>query len=210
MFDSRLWAFTVVAFFLTITPGADTMLVLRNALRGGRADGFRTSVGVCSGLFVHATFSALGISIILARSATAFGVVKLVGAAYLVWLGVQSLRRARHRGATVVVPEPGVRRVTVGRSFLEGFLNNILNPKVAIFYLAFLPQFIGPNDPVLAKSLLMAAIHNVMGLVWLGVVASVVDRSRHWIAGSALEQWLGRISGTILVALGIRLALEKR
>src|SRR5436190_14551052 len=97
MVDSQVVAFTLAAAALTIAPGPDTMLVLRNVLRGGRRDGVVTTFGICSGLFVHATLSALGVSMILTRSATAFSVVKLAGACYLAWLGLQSVRKSARR-----------------------------------------------------------------------------------------------------------------
>ena len=125
------------------------MPVFRNVLRGGRSDGLATATGVCCGLFVRAAFSALGISVILSHSATAFSLVKLVGAGYLVWLGIQSLRSAlNQQGQASVEAEYGeMQALTFRASFFEGLLTNILNPKVAIFYLAFLPQFIAPTDP---------------------------------------------------------------
>jgi threonine/homoserine/homoserine lactone efflux protein len=116
-----------------------------------------TTLGICLGLFVHATLSALGVSVILLHSATAFHLVKFAGACYLVWLGVQSLRGAVQGVSHAVDTEHGgiTTMVSLQRCFLEGFLSNVLNPKVAVFYLAFLPQFIGPTDAVLQKSLLL-------------------------------------------------------
>lgn len=214
MFDSGLAAFALVVFVLTITPGADTMLVIRNTLRGGRRDGMMTASGVISGVFTHAVLSALGLSVILSRSAAAFHSVKLVGALYLVWLGIQSLRSARRPTGLAVIDAsddaPGSALPPRRRPFLEGLLTNILNPKVAIFYLAFLPQFIAPGDPVLAWSLLMALIHNMMGILWLGLIAVLVSRSRQWVRRPTVKRWLDAVSGTVLVALGIRLALEER
>lgn len=210
MFDAQLAAFALVALALTITPGADTMLVLRNSLRGGRSDGMGTMIGICTGLFVHAVFSALGLSVILAESAQAFQAVKIAGAIYLVWLGLQSLFRASRRGRGELVGPTKKQPPRLRRSLMEGLLTNILNPKVAIFYLAFLPQFISPGDPVLAKSLLMALIHYLMGIVWLSGIILLVARSRQWINRGAIRRWLDGVSGAVLVALGIRLALEKR
>jgi len=209
MFDSQVVAFTLVAAVLTITPGADTMLVIRNTMRGGRAFGWSTALGIATGCLLHATLSAVGLSVILARSAAAFHAVKLLGAAYLVWLGVQSLL-ARDG---VDVPT-GDERPAVApprwRGFLDGFATNLLNPKVAVFYLAFLPQFISRGDPVLAKSLLLAGIHDVMGLLWLGTIAVLVARGRRWIRRPSVRRALSRAAGVTLAALGVRLALERR
>jgi RhtB (resistance to homoserine/threonine) family protein len=211
MIDSQVVAFTVVAAALTVSPGADTMLVVRNVLRGGRRDGMVTTLGICSGLFVHASLSALGISMLLMQSATAFYVVKIAGACYLGWLGTRSLNSAVRGSRHPAVPDghAGLDAVPWRRSFLEGFLTNVLNPKVAVFYLALLPQFIGPGDPVFAKSLLPAAIHYVEGILWLVGLSVLLDRTRRFILKSVVRRWLDGICGAVLIGLGARLALER-
>lgn len=203
-----LLPFAVAAALLTLSPGPDTMLVLRNTLRGGRADGVRTTLGICSGLLVHAILSALGLSVILVRSAELFTVVKLLGAGYLVWLGLGSLRNVRRVAPSVQRDESTP--TSTPRPYREGLLTNVLNPKVAVFYLAFLPQFVGPGDPVLARSLLLASIHNAMGLVWLTGLATGASRARQFITRRAVRAWLDGICGVVLVGLGVRLALAKR
>jgi RhtB (resistance to homoserine/threonine) family protein len=210
MFDSQVFAFTIIAAAMTMVPGADTMLVVRNVLRGGRRDGFFTSTGICCGLFVHALLSALGISVILMHSATAFTVLKIAGACYLAWLGFNSLRsaaRGRRSDDSAVVARAAA---TPARCFREGFLTNVLNPKVIAFYLALLPQFIGPADPVLLKSLLLAAIHFAEGIAWFAIVSWIVDRSRRFFMNPGMRRWLDGICGTILVGLGLRLAIQRQ
>jgi RhtB (resistance to homoserine/threonine) family protein len=209
MLDSQVLAFTIVAAFMTMLPGADTLLVVRNSLRGGRRDGFLTVAGICSGLFVHALLSALGLSLILAHSAAAFTAMKIAGACYLAWLGIQSIR-ASLRGTAAATPHRPDAGVPGLRSFNEGLLTNLLNPKVVVFYLALLPQFIDPGDAVLAKSLLLAAIHFAEGILWLGGVAWLVDRSRRFFMQPVLRRWLDAACGAFLIALGIRLALQHR
>ena len=210
LFDPQVIAFTLVAALLTVSPGADTFLVVRNTLRGGREDGWATVAGICSGLFVHALLSALGVSALLAHSAAAFFALKIAGAFYLAWLGIQSLRAAARGQAAAEPAGVPVARVPPARSFREGFLTNLLNPKVIVFYLALLPQFLSPGDAVLAKSLLLTAIHFVQGVLWLGFVAWGVDRSRHFFLRPALRRAMDALCGTIFVALGLRLALEHR
>lgn len=210
MLDSQVIAFAVVAALMTMLPGADTFLVVRNSLRGGRPDGFPTVAGICSGLFAHALLSALGLSVILAHSATAFTAMKFAGAAYLAWLGIQSIRsglRGTPDGMPDQAPSSGVPGL---RSLSEGFLTNLLNPKVVVFYLALLPQFIDPDDAVLMKSLLLATIHFIEGILWLGFVAWAVDRSRQFFLRPALRRWMDGLCGTILIALGLRLAFQPR
>ncbi|MFW6374320.1 MAG: LysE family translocator [Thermodesulfobacteriota bacterium] len=209
--DPQILAFTLVAAALTVTPGADTLLVLRNVLRGSRTDGLVTTLGICSGLFVHALLSALGVSVILMHSAALFYWVKALGALYLMWLGWQSLRQAIKQPADLHIQDtPAGAPVPTRNCFLEGFLTNILNPKVAVFYLAFLPQFIGPDDPVVIKSTALAGIHYLLSIIWLGFLSVFLDRMRQWIIHSGVRRWLDGVCGTLLMALGIRLALESR
>lgn len=212
MIDSQIVAFTFAAAVLTVTPGQDTMLVVRNVLRGGRGAGVATTLGICAGLFMHATLSALGVSVILMHSAMAFHLVKFAGVCYLVWLGARSLSSAM-RGA----PHPAGHAHRLApdaaspqRCFLEGVLSNVLNPKTAVFYLAFLPQFIGPTDPVLQKSLLLAAIHYVEGIVWLVGVSMAVDQTRRLFLQATVRRWLDGICGTLFIGFGVRLALQRQ
>jgi RhtB (resistance to homoserine/threonine) family protein len=206
MIDARVLAFTGIAALVTITPGSDTMLVLRSALVRGRRAGLLTVLGICAGLFIHATLSALGLSVVLVRSARAFELVKLAGAAYLGFLGLQSLlSAARARPAPEPTEEIGGRR-----AFVEGLLNNVLNPKVAIFYLAFLPQFIGPTDPVLAKSILLAAIHFTEGVIWLSFLTIFVARLRGVLASPGVHRALEGVSGLVFIGFGVKLATARR
>jgi RhtB (resistance to homoserine/threonine) family protein len=212
MGDARVLAFTLAAAALTIAPGADTMLVIRNVLRGGRRDGVVTTFGICSGLFVHATLSALGVSMLLMHSATVFHVVKFTGACYLGWLGLQSL----HSAVRTPPPpdcreevEPTARRVPQ-QCFLEGLLSNVLNPKTAVFYVAFLPQFIDPLEPVLTQSLLLAGIHYVEGIVWLATLSIMLDHARRFLLKSVVRRWLDGLCGAMLLGFGIRLSLARQ
>ncbi|HYE58998.1 MAG TPA: LysE family translocator, partial [Rhodothermales bacterium] len=186
MLDAQTLAFAGLALILTVTPGSDTLLVIRSGMTRGRRAGFFTTAGICAGVFVHALLSGVGLSALLVRSAAAFEVVKLAGAIYLVYLGGAALWGAwRQRGqdASVVSSSP-TSSFPAGaqRAFAEGFLTNLLNPKVAVFYLALLPQFIGPSDPALAKSVLLAAIHVGMGLVWLSLVTVLLGRLSAFVA----------------------------
>jgi RhtB (resistance to homoserine/threonine) family protein len=205
--DPRLYAFIGVAALLTILPGADMALVTRSVLAFGRQRAMLTIVGICAGCVIHATASALGLSAILATSATAFNVVKTLGAAYLVWIGVQSIRDAKRPSAPVSTDSS--KRARLG-PFLQGFLTNILNPKVAVFYLTFLPQFISPGEPVLRRSLLLASIHIAMGFVWLTAYAWFIDRLGAVLTRPRVKAWLERVTGGLLIALGARLAWERR
>jgi threonine/homoserine/homoserine lactone efflux protein len=226
---ASLLAFIPVALLLTLIPGADMALVARNALALGLRGARWTILGILTGCLLHATASALGLSAILATSARAYDVVKLVGAAYLVWIGIQSIRQAGVQiprlaplardddaaGSARRHPERSAQRGVEGSAlgshpFTQGFLTNILNPKVALFYLTFLPQFIPADAPVLRTSLLLAMIHNVLGFAWLSLYARFVDRLRVALTRPMVKAWLERATGAALVALGARLAWERR
>lgn len=211
--DSRLWAFMAVATLLAVTPGADTLLVVRNVLTRGRFAALATVAGIAGGCVVHAVLSAVGVSLILVRSAEAFAVLRFCGAAYLMVLGAQSVRRwwRMDDGAPAATePETALRPSRRLRSFVEGLLTNVLNPKVGIFYLAFLPQFIRPGDPVLERSLLLAALHIGIGVVWLSLLSLGVGRIRPLVESRLWRARLEGVSGAVLIALGVRLAAARR
>ncbi|ENM5768116.1 LysE family translocator [Vibrio mimicus] len=202
-------AFLIAITILTLTPGLDTALVIRNTSRAGFADGCTTSLGICFGLFVHATFSAIGISAILAQSAELFQIVKMIGAAYLIWLGISSLRSLMKTGQGIEVASLTHSQFRLTRSLREGFLSNVLNPKTAVFYLAFLPQFINPEYSPLAQSLLMALIHFAIAMVWQCGLAGALSRAKNLLKNASFMRWMEGTTGVVLVALGIKLLLEK-
>ncbi|MDX1754596.1 MAG: LysE family translocator [Marinobacter sp.] len=203
-------AYLLAVVLLTVTPGVDTLLVVRNTARSGVRAGSVTSLGICSGLFIHATLSAVGISLILVQTAWAFTLLKWAGAGYLLWLGLVSLRQAcdGHRGAA---SSPGGPRVPsrFRRDFREGLLSNVFNPKTALFYMAFLPQFVDPAGNVILQSMLLAAIHFLLAMVWQCGVAVVVARSRRLGAPAWLRRAQHGITGGVFVGLGAKVALTQ-
>ncbi|SDH62707.1 resistance to homoserine/threonine (RhtB) family protein [Vibrio xiamenensis] len=202
-------AFVIAITILTLTPGLDTALVIRNTSRGGFVDGSVTSLGICSGLFVHALLSAIGISAVLAQSAELFNMVKMVGAAYLVYLGISSLRSTLKGQAHLAIGQGQGAQFVVKRSLKEGFLSNVLNPKTAVFYLAFLPQFINPEYSPLLQSMLMAAIHFVIAMIWQCGLAGALDKAKNLLKSSRFMRWMEGTTGVVLVAFGVKLMLEK-
>jgi threonine/homoserine/homoserine lactone efflux protein len=214
MVDQQVIAFTGIAALLTITPGADTMVILRSVFTRGQKAGILTMVGICSGLFFHATLSALGLSVILVRSAAAFETVKLLGACYLIFLGTRSLWKSRLDSTgtlDAVTPNSNTPPQRGNwRAFLEGTFTNLFNPKVAIFYLAFLPQFISIHDWILGKAVLLATIHFTEGIVWYSILIFSLGRMRTLLARPRVKQALEALSGVILIAFGLRLAVERR
>jgi threonine/homoserine/homoserine lactone efflux protein len=198
--------FLGIVALLTITPGADMAMVARSVFTGGRRDAFATTLGISAGCLVWAFASAVGVAAVLAASRTAYDALRLVGAAYLIWLGLQSLLAARRGSAEA--PEAGLARR--GSPFRQGLLTNLFNPKIAVFYSTFLPQFIGPGDPALVLSLALAGVHIALGIAWLSLYAWLLDRALATFRGSRLRRALDAVTGTVLVGLGLRLAAERR
>ena len=210
--DPQTFATCLIAVtLLTLTPGVDTMLIIRNSARGGWVDGAVTSLGICSGLFVHATVSALGISIILLHTAWAFNILKFAGAAYLIWLGLCSWRRAVGGRQNLFAGNSSTKQDTFhfSRSLREGFLSNVLNPKTVIFYMAFLPQFINPTEPALFQSLMVAGIHFSVAMVYQCVLAAMVNKAKNWLQRPVVNRVFDTCTGSILLFIGLKLATDK-
>src|SRR5690242_8764786 len=210
MFDSLFWAFLALAALLTITPGADTVLTLRNTLAGGTRDGLWTMAGVCSGFMFQPLLAALGVAALFVRLPMAFAVVKLIGAIYLIYLGCQSIREAVRRWCDRADSAKAIAAAdnhqSGWRRYREGLLTNALNPKIGVFYFAVLPQFIKAGDPVLLKSLLMTLCHYGMGVVWLGAIALAAGRLRSFLIRPRIKAGLDAIAGMAMIGFGARLA----
>jgi threonine/homoserine/homoserine lactone efflux protein len=197
--------FLGVITLLTITPGADMAMVSRSVFMGGRRDAFATTLGIAAGCLTWALASAAGVAAVLAASETAYDALRLAGAGYLVWLGVPSLLAAGREYVDDSAPDGGRR----SRSpFRQGLLTNLFNPKIALFYTTFLPQFISPGDPVLLLSIAMAGVHIALGIVWLSAYAWLLDRAVATFKSSRLRRSLDALTGAVLVGLGIRVAAD--
>ena len=197
---SQLLPFVGAAVLIALTPGADTALVVRNALVAGSSAARRTAFGSTTGLLVWGAASACGVAAVLNASAEVFAVVKLAGAAVLIVLGVQSLRG--HRGEQSARPDRQALR--------DGVVTSLSNPKLAVFYVALFPQFVPHGHAVLPYALAMAALLAVFDLIWYSAVAFGVTRAkRAFVEGPWLRR-VERFTGAVLIALGIRLAIERR
>lgn len=206
---TQFLTFLFAISLLTMTPGLDTMAVIRNSSRGGFSDGVITSFGICCGLFVHATLSAIGISVILQQSAMLFTGMKMMGAAYLIYLGVMSLKSGIKSPQGLEVLASGKRGLDWKKSLREGFLSNVLNPKTAIFYLAFLPQFVDPAGNALVQSLFMAMCHFVIAMLWQTLIAYMVEKARQLIAKPKVNAWMESMAGGVMLLLGVNLLFSK-
>ena len=203
---SNLALFAAASWILIVTPGPDMLYVITRGAGQGRLAGLYSALGVCLGILVHTLFAALGLAVILRTSSLAFLAVKYAGAGYLVWLGIKTLKD----GGSLVPGERG--RAGYGRVFLQGALSNVLNPKVALFFLAFLPQFVRadcPNaaGPMIALGLIFAAFT----LVFLGLVGFFSGTLGGWLTQNPKAgRLMSRTSGCVLIGLGVRLALPDR
>jgi threonine/homoserine/homoserine lactone efflux protein len=203
-----LWLFVLAGLLLNITPGPDTLYIVGRSTTQGFRAGVLAALGIAGGCFVHITAAAIGLSALLAASAAAFTVLKIIGAAYLVYVGITLLREPGNS-------KPNAREIPAAplkRIFWQGFLTNALNPKVALFFLAFLPQFIDTSSPgKTAAFLLLGLIFNVNGTLWNIFVAwATVSFKRVFSSGSSAGLWINRSIGAIFIGLGIKLALSER
>ncbi|UNP87912.1 LysE family translocator [Aeromonas encheleia] len=201
--------FIVSGLLLNMMPGPDSLLImLRSGSQGWRA-GSVAALGIGTGTMVHVLAAALGLSALLSTSAELFVVIKLMGALYLVYLGISLLRQGATSPATT---EPAVTlpALSYGRIFRQGLLTNVLNPKVALFFLAFVPQFIAPNAPQKALAfILLGCIFNLNGMIWCHLLAfSTAYVSRRVRLPARLGRWLNRLMGGLFIGLGIKLATE--
>jgi threonine/homoserine/homoserine lactone efflux protein len=200
-----MMTFAIAALLLIMLPGPDQALITRNALVGGSTGGLLTMIGGVLGLTVHASAAALGLSALLLTSATAFTALKIVGAAYLLWLAIQMLRSAARRtpAADAAIAAPRRRSVYLR----QGFLSNALNPKVALFFVSLLPQFLDADSgSPRAEALVLSAIFAVLYLAWFGLYVAAVDRLGRWLRRPTVKARIEQVSGLLLLSVAIKLA----
>lgn len=203
-----LLAFGVAAALLTITPGLDTALVLRTAAVEGARRAALAAVGIVSGCLAWGAAVALGLGALLDASTLAFNVLKWAGAAYLVWLGIGLILKPRER---FDLSAPAVTQAGSDFAWMRrGFLTNLLNPKVGVFYVSFLPQFLPQGAPAGPFIFLLAALHGVMGLAWFAALIAATRPLAGVLQRAPVVRWLDRLTGGVFLAFGLKLALERR
>lgn len=238
---TALLGFALASTLVILAPGPDSMLVMRNTMRGGRRAGWVTACGTLSGLAIWALAAALGLSALLRVSHVGYDILRFCGAAYLIWLGVTSLAHFRRKstaepaaqagdpgpagpgpggpgpgGPGLTGPGPGVPGLTGpgtarrGRAYLNGLLSNLLNPKVSVFFMAFLPAFVPAGASAAEFSLVLGIWFIAETGLWLAVVAWLADRGVRWLRRPAVQRWIERVTGIVLIGFGLRLATESR
>jgi len=199
--------FVIAALVLIMLPGPDQALITRNALVGGRPAGLLTMVGGVLGLGVHASAAALGLSALLLASATAFTTLKIVGAVYLLWLAAQMLWSARRSPSRPVADSARTAPVRRSAYLRQGFLSNALNPKVALFFVTFLPQFLSTdNGSPRSQAALLSVIFAALYLVWFALYITAVERLGRWLRRPRIKARIEQLTGLILATVAIRLA----
>lgn len=207
MIDTTLLAFVGVSILLAVTPGPDMAVVTKNALAHGRRGVFLTTAGIALALTLWVTATAVGLSAVLRASADLLFALKLLGAAYLAYLGVRTLIESRRRpGDLLASAPPAAAAHTV---FRQGFLSAITNPKLGVFFVTFLPQFVLPGQAVLPRLLELGIVFAVIGFAWMNVYGLSVTRLRTLITAPRVRQWMQRVTGAVLLGFGARLALER-
>ena len=201
-----LLTFLAAATLIIVAPGPDTLLVTRNVFRRGRRGGLVTAAGTVTGLALWSVAAALGLSALLATSRVGYDVVRVAGGLYLIWLGVQSLRShgAVPAASTEAAPMP------MRRAYLSGVLSNLLNPKIGVFFVTFLPGFVPAGAPVGATAAVLGALFVVETGLWLAVLVWLVGRGTGWLNRRDVRRWLDRATGVVLIGFGVRVAAEVR
>jgi threonine/homoserine/homoserine lactone efflux protein len=204
-----LWLFIISGLLLNVTPGPDTALVVARSTQMGLRGGVAASFGVTGGIMVHITAAAIGLSALIAASATAFSVIKFVGAAYLIYIGLRLMFTRHATAAGEAAPQAALPLRNV---FWQGFFSNALNPKVAIFFLAFLPQFVADDAPSKALAFLfLGVIFSIGGTLWSLILAVTTAHAASRLkATRRFQRWIDGAIGAMFVALGVKLALVQR
>ena len=205
--DRELLAFIGVAVLLALTPGPDMAVVTKNALAHGRRGVLLATTGILGALLIWVGATTLGVAALVAANALLFTILKLLGGAYLAYLGVRAWLSPARGGGEVAAQPPQEARG--GRVLRQGFLTCMTNPKLGVFFVTLLPQFVPPGASLAPRLLLLGATFGVIGWTWMNVYGLLVTRLRDVIGSPRVRRWMERVTGTVLIGLGARLALER-
>jgi len=206
---TALLSFSVAAALLTVTPGLDTALILRTSAAEGARPAALAGIGIITGLFAWGCASVAGLGALLALSEAGYRLLQIAGCAYLAWLGLRLLRSAWRPTPVSADASSASRTVRRGGPFWRGFLSNLLNPKVGVFYVSFLPQFIPPNVSPLAFGLLLATVHALLTTLWFALLIGATRPLAAWLRRPGVVRGLDAVTGTVFLLFGLRLALSR-
>lgn len=202
--------FIAVATLLVISPGPNGFLIAKTVPMSGQQAGFANVGGFVAAFYVHGTLSIFGISILLVQSAIAFTLFKMLGAAYLIWIGIKSIRSAINQKAitNISLPKEKQKKISIRNAFFEGFVTNVLNPKVSMFYLAAFPQFISLESNAFSAYSLVSA-HALVNFIWFSIMVLALSRVKSISNSAKFKKWLNSITGVVFIGFGAKLALMK-
>ncbi|MFC4077975.1 LysE family translocator [Salinithrix halophila] len=201
------YLFIITTLLITITPGADTVLVTKNTLVQGKGVGLKTVGGVCGGVAIHIVITVLGLSAIIANSIFVFKIIKYAGAAFLILMGIFTLFSKKSNGTQDTTTS---KKIPKGSYFLQGMFSNVFNPKAVIFFMSFLPQFIIPDEHNLLQMMIIGLTPVLITFIWLFFYVNLINYIRAWFNKSSFLSVFQRLTGFILITLGMKLAFEKR
>nr|WP_308294061.1 LysE family translocator [Streptomyces sp. UNOC14_S4] len=205
---TALWSFALVVGLLTLTPGLDTALILRTAALGERRGAWGAVLGIQTGTMIWGALTSLGVTALLAASPVAYEVLRWAGVGYLTWMGTRMLRDTwRNRGAAETTPEEVPEPGGFAAGWRRGLLTNLLNPKMGVFYVAVLPQFMPAGSSHVLMGLLLASVHVLLALVWSTVLIAFARAMRGWLRKPVARRVLDRVTGGVIVGFGVKLAL---
>ncbi|NKN35740.1 LysE family translocator [Agrobacterium sp. a22-2] len=203
---ATIMTFVAVTTLLVISPGPNGVLIARTVPTSGKLAGFANIAGFVSAFYMHGTFVLFGLSVILMRSAELFLAVKMIGAAYLCWVGVKALREAWRGTMPVHDIAPARRRRTLVAAYFEGFVTNALNPKVSMFYIAAFPQFVPLGQATAGNIFFLVFLHSMINLVWFSAMVMVFSHVAKYARSGKFERWIKAVTGAVFIGFGLKLA----
>lgn len=204
---NEFFTFFVLSLFVVMSPGIDTALITKRTISTGRKDGYKMALGITTGSIVHTFAAAFGLSAILMQSAVAFEIVKYIGAFYLIYLGISSfITRKKNENSLDHEDYAHVQQ----SAFKQGLLSNVLNPKVAMFFLTFLPQFVETGTNATWQLIVMGVIYTVLSITWFFIYVFFINYLREWLMSAKVQMVMDKATGIVLIGFGLKLALGKQ
>jgi RhtB (resistance to homoserine/threonine) family protein len=202
---NEFFTFLVLSLFVVMSPGIDTALITKRTISDGRKDGYKMALGITTGSLVHTFAAAFGLSAILMQSAVAFEIVKYVGAIYLIYLGLSSFISRKKKKGSTKKDDLEMKK----SAFKQGLFSNVLNPKVAMFFLTFLPQFVKAGENATQQLILMGIIYTVLSITWFFIYVFFINYLRVWLLSPKVQRIMDQATGLVLIGFGLKLAFEK-
>lgn len=205
---NEFFTFLVLSLFVVMSPGIDTALITKRTIKDGRKDGYKMASGITTGSLVHTFAAAFGLSTILMQSAVAFEIIKYVGAIYLIYLGLSSFISRKKEKSTSSEEQNNFEMKK--SAFKQGLLSNVLNPKVAMFFLTFLPQFVKTGENATQQLIMMGVIYTLLSISWFFIYVFFINHLREWLMSPKVQTIMDKATGLVLIGFGLKLALDKQ